>query len=343
MPKLSVIIPVYNREKYLKCCIDSLLNQTFKDIEFIFVDDGSTDKSLEILEKYKQLNKDKIKIIKNDKNMGPGYSRNRGLEVVYSNYVGFVDSDDYIDSNMYEIMYNQAINNHDDIVQIKRNLIWHGIDLSFMMRKNNLNSGIFNPKENKNIILESSPNCCDKIFKRELIGDNKFPENLKWEDLPFSMLLMMLSNTVEFLNDSYYHYRMEHNNTTITDLKKINNNILDIFDVCDILEQKLKENNIIDNYEEELRTLQIVNSLTRVRDLGFIKIPLEKKKELINLLIMLINKKYGNWENNDWFINKLQNSFVYNFRFQQVLKYYEKSYSDSMNECDLKQKIKTLL
>lgn len=105
MPKLSVIVPVYNVEKYLKECINSIINQTLKDIEIICVNDGSTDNSLKILEELSQLD-NRIKII-NKENGGLASARNAGMKVASGEYYTFIDSDDFIDTNAYETVINK--------------------------------------------------------------------------------------------------------------------------------------------------------------------------------------------------------------------------------------------
>ncbi len=106
MPKVSVIVPVYKVEKFLPRCLDSLINQTLKDIEIICINDGSPDNSLQILEEYAQKDS-RIKVI-NQENSGPSISRNRGIELAQGEYIGFIDSDDWIDLNFYEKLYETA-------------------------------------------------------------------------------------------------------------------------------------------------------------------------------------------------------------------------------------------
>jgi len=115
MIKVSVIVPVYNVEKLLKRCIDSLLGQTLQEIEIIAVDDGSTDSSLAILENYAKQNK-KLKCI-GKKNGGLSDARNHGLPYATGEYVGYVDSDDFVDPDMYETMYDKAKEHGSDIVE----------------------------------------------------------------------------------------------------------------------------------------------------------------------------------------------------------------------------------
>ena len=114
MPKISIIVPVYNVEQYINRCIDSLLGQTLKDIEIILVDDGSPDQCPQICDEYARKDS-RIKVI-HKKNNGLGYARNSGLELATGEYIAFVDSDDYVNINMYEKLYNETINNNFDIV-----------------------------------------------------------------------------------------------------------------------------------------------------------------------------------------------------------------------------------
>ena len=106
-PEISIIVPVYNVEKYLKRCIDSILNQSFTDFELILVDDGSTDNSGEIIDEY-AIKDERIKVIHKE-NGGLSSARNVGIEYSKGNYIAFVDSDDYINKNMYKILYKNAI------------------------------------------------------------------------------------------------------------------------------------------------------------------------------------------------------------------------------------------
>lgn len=111
--KISVIVAVYNTEKYIEKCLRSLLNQTYQNLEIIVVDDGSTDNSKEVLKKYSH--NDKIKLIYNKKNSGLSYSRNVGLENATGDYIGYIDSDDYVDLDYYEKLIQAIIENKADI------------------------------------------------------------------------------------------------------------------------------------------------------------------------------------------------------------------------------------
>ena len=100
--KVSIIVPVYNNEKYLRRCLESLVNQSLKDIEIILINDCSTDKSIDILNGYEEKYSEKITLINLNENKRPGGARNRGIEAAKGEYLGFVDSDDYVEKDMYE-------------------------------------------------------------------------------------------------------------------------------------------------------------------------------------------------------------------------------------------------
>ena len=343
MPKISVIVPVYNASKYLNTCLDSLLMQNLKDLEIILIDDNSKDDSLKILEMYKDKYPDKIKLFTNLENKGPGFSRNIGLKHATGDYIGFVDSDDYIEKDMYNLMYQRAKINDDDIVITGLDLRYLNLDMSFFGRKVKLDTGIFHPMVKKDIIVNSRPSCCNKLFKGTLIGDHKFPESYKWEDYPFVILLMALSNKIEVLDRMQYHYRINLNGTTCGDMKNINSRLLDIFDVSDSLEDKFKKYCIEDIFKEELQTIQIANCLCRARDLVFKNIPYQEKRELINLILNLIEVKYGNWQDNPWYIKQKEDSLFYNLRMSFVEKCADGFDRDLKDEEEIKKKIKKFL
>ncbi|WP_434275936.1 glycosyltransferase family 2 protein, partial [Aliarcobacter cryaerophilus] len=175
-PIISVVIPVYNSELYLQRCIDSILNQTFKNFEAIFVNDGSTDNSLEILNYYKSLD-NRIKII-NQENCGTGEARNNGLRNALGEYILFVDSDDTIELLMLEKMYKKALEEDSDIVVCGNNKIsLNGNKIKDFSYKNINENNIFS------LILSFKirSSTWDKLYKKNIFFINNvyFPENLK--------------------------------------------------------------------------------------------------------------------------------------------------------------------
>ena len=182
MVKVSVIVPAYNAEKYIDKCLESLINQTLKDIEIIVVNDGSKDNTLEKINKYSDK---RIKLLNLKENKGIGHARNEGIKKALGEYIGFVDSDDYVDKNMFEKMYEKASKEKLDIVVC-----------DFYKQIENTNQTIkeiipnfknTTLKNNSNLLLDINLAPWNKIYKRKLIVDNKihFDEKLKYEDVPF--------------------------------------------------------------------------------------------------------------------------------------------------------------
>ncbi len=217
--KVSIIIPVYNVEKYLAKCLDSIINQTLKDIEIICVNDGSTDNSLEILTDYAI--SDSRVIIINQKNAGLSAARNTGIDAATGEYIGFVDSDDWVDTNFYENLYNEAVNNQCDIAVagIIRHYKQQNIyDLKF------INSQI-SDNLNSKFKLSDTPDCSyvwNKIYKTAKIKEHnlKFPVGKYYEDQYFTPLAFLKSDKLITVPEIFYHYR-RHSNSIV---KKTKNN-----------------------------------------------------------------------------------------------------------------------
>lgn len=208
-PKVSVIVPVYNVEKYLKQCLDSIVNQTYKNLEIIIVNDGTKDNSMKIVEEY--LQDKRIKVI-NKKNGGLGSARNRGIEEATGDYISFVDSDDYIDLNMYEKLINVIrgeeiiIFNHsrfDDITGeiVKKNYTKESKMKKLEKRINYLYSNIEN-------------SCWNKIYKADFIKKNKFRfMEILYEDVCWNIEVFYKAEKVRLLNEDFYFYRVNRKNS----------------------------------------------------------------------------------------------------------------------------------
>lgn len=347
MIKVSIILPVYNTGKYLKKCLDSLVNQSLEEIEIIAIDDESKDNSLEILKAYQSIYGDKLKVIANEKNLGAGATRNKGLEIVNGEYIGFVDSDDYINLDMMEFLYREADKNeHPDIVRCGYRPFIGKIDATFLTTKRTVtDNSILLPKENKDYICTEYPGSCNKIMRRDLIKETRFPEGLKWEDYPFNTFLLGKADRVLFLNDVKYHYRVNLSGTTINDIIRPQKRILDIFVVADILEQNYKNSGLYDMFKDEIRSSQIMNCMQRLRDILFsLKLSSNDRKLLINKLLNLIEIKYGDWQTSNAYVRQKQIDRFYRLRME----YIEKNIADeklrqSDDEDETKEKIKTIM
>lgn len=206
--KVSVIVPVYNCEKYIRECIESLINQTLKECEFIFVNDGSIDKSKEIIEEYAKKD-NRIKLI-NQKNSGVSVARNTGLKNAVGEYIGFVDGDDYIDKYYYEKLYNVAMKNNCDIVVCDWKNKTSSLSLPFEKNKV-LNKKYITENIYPYFIQHEGMNSVwNKIFKNEVIKENKveFPIGIKLgEDAIFNIKAFTYLKNIFYLDYKGYFYR----------------------------------------------------------------------------------------------------------------------------------------
>lgn len=216
MPKISVIVPVYNVENYLRACIDSILNQTFTDFEIILVDDGSPDDSGRICDEYSS-NESRIYTI-HKKNGGLASARNAGIDAALGEYITFVDSDDFVDID-YLMNYYNAFNNYDvDIVHTGLRYLPSGKELKEGFPVNKVLSGIemieATPELSKNIAIPFSVRYC---FKRNFLNNNnlRFNENIKYaEDTPFNIVAISKAKSMICVDSISYNYVSRINSIT---------------------------------------------------------------------------------------------------------------------------------
>ena len=238
---ISIIIPVYNTDKYLKKCIDSIISQTYKNIEIILVNDGSTDNSKKICEEYVKKDK-RIKLL-NKENGGQGSAKNTGIQHATGKYIGFVDSDDYIDEDMYEVLYNLCIKNHADISMIAFNKVIDGkIVKTIDFNEKTMVLDRFNAMKELLLDYEIKSYNWNKLYKKELFEETKFSEDLKYEDIEINAKLFTKINKLVYKKIPKYYY-VQRNNSTVN--CKSYNNLKDYVTVTKRRYEFLK-----DRYEE---------------------------------------------------------------------------------------------
>ena len=200
MIKVSVIVPVFNTASYLKRCLDSLLAQTLKEIEIICVNDGSTDNSLDILHEYQEKDT-RIKVL-SQTNQGQSVARNNGITEATGEYIGFIDSDDYIDPDYYEVLYHCATQHHADIAVAKTKILDNRLTpLEFA--SNDISYNFCDSVQRL-----SNGSACDKIFKRSLCNTHQlqFPQHLYFEDNVFLIKALFFSKITVFTDKVTYYY-----------------------------------------------------------------------------------------------------------------------------------------
>lgn len=257
--KLSIIIPTYNCEKYIKKCIDSIMIQTYKNIEIIIIDDGSTDDTFNICD-IESKKDSRVKIYRK-KNGGVSSARNLGIEKSTGNYILFMDSDDYIESNTIEECFKIIKDNNVDLLKFgyyrecgkyKKMYKFSTITNKAINKTEYYNNNVYN-----NLVSSSDfYNIWNVIIKKEIISELRFNENIKYgEDYLFMAELLLKSNSIYFNNNSFYHYCINNNAVTqnykneaflkkINDICFVNNEIIKLFKEDNI---KLDKEHIYDN------------------------------------------------------------------------------------------------
>lgn len=317
--KISVIIPVYNVEKYLPTCINSILNQSFKEFEIICIDDNSTDSSNQILSYFTHKD-NRIKIIKNSTNLGPGYSRNIAITLAKGEYIQFLDSDDWLDQNSLEETYNEA-KKYDADVLIYKLINFDDEKEEFFKSEyysmDNLNiiyDKVMNYKEIGDEIIFNIPNSpCNKIFKKSFLIKNTiyFPESLIHEDNPFFFRTMYESDSIVFKDKYYYNRRRRQNSiTTNKDIK-----LLSTIKIAEIVLNNFIDQNLYDYSKEHL-----LNYLVSIMIKKYYYIDNESKEKYFNSM----KKK----------IYKFDNEYNLKNDFEEYLTFNNKKYYHLINESE---------
>jgi len=246
MAKISVIVPIYNVEKYLKECLDSIINQTFQDIEIILINDGSTDNSLQIMQEYAK-NDSRIIII-NQENKGQSISRNSGIKYATSKYLSFIDADDFIEKSMFEKLYKKKKKENSDIIKCRYRRVKENSSYTSIVSK-------INNFENKDsffkdiLSLNSLSVIWDGLYKKELFVSNslEFPI-MYYEDVAFCFKLFFYAKKISISDDILYNWRQRDGSIT----RSINNQqIKDIFKIFDITYDFLIKNSCYKQYKTE--------------------------------------------------------------------------------------------
>lgn len=246
--KLSIIVPVYNVRSFLPACLDSLLNQTIDDYEIILIDDGSTDGSADIIRDY-QLRYPQLIRSKFIDNGGQGRARNFGIDMAEGDYLGFVDSDDWITPDMYEKLYTKAVGSNADIV------VCDFMEKFPDGRENYLKAAM---QDNR---LASAGSACNKIFRSSMIENLRFPHGLWYEDFYFSAIMLLKSRRTEFVPEPLYIYRRGQESTMHNNNARKN---LDIITIMDMLAEFMLPRGLEDEFEFFLINHIGIDSINRL-------------------------------------------------------------------------------
>jgi glycosyltransferase involved in cell wall biosynthesis len=250
MSKISIIIPIYNAEKYLEQCLDSVVNQTLKDIEIICINDGSTDNSVIIIEKFLHKNK-QLKII-NKKNGGYGSACNAGLASADGEYIAIVEPDDFVKLDMYEKLYYQAKELNVDIVKSSFWMYFDDENGDEWMNKIRWTKDIKPPSKVFNIVdypvfFYHHPSIWSAIYKKSFLDEKHICFNevkgAGWVDNLFNMKVLIQAKNISWIPQAYYYYR-QTNADASSNLKDYNipiNRVTEMFDFIEQYPEKYKK------------------------------------------------------------------------------------------------------
>lgn len=293
MAKVSIIIPAYNIENYIERCILSCINQTFKDIEIIVVNDGSTDKTLDKINKLKS--KDNRIVVIDKKNEGSMEARKSGWNIAKGEYILFVDGDDYIDKDAIEILYSKAKKENYDVVcykfliEDKDGMIRKGLDKEINKNNNTrLLDLLFQGKINHSM--------CLKFLKKDFITNNQieFPSDFSFgEDLAFVYTFSMYNPTFAIIDEYLYHYCRRDGSLDIA----INEKTTEITQALSFVRKQLIKNNLYQKYREEFEYMAYMQSYY------------SRRKYIFNNKNKISRKLFYNWRKLKININAKNNKF----------------------------------
>ncbi|BCJ93365.1 hypothetical protein acsn021_09340 [Anaerocolumna cellulosilytica] len=281
--KVSIIVPVYNVEKYLVNCMESMVNQTLQEIEIITVNDGSPDNSIKILEKYEQKYPGKVRVYTTE-NRGVSHARNYGIDRAQGDYIMFVDSDDYIELNMAEKLYKKAITDNNDLVMCARCNVYE-VEGKTELKKKAIK--IFSMNQNFKMIdrkfeyVHASPFPWDKLFKRSLLDDIRFPEGIRFEDLVVAFGALAKAESIGVVPEPLYYYRKT---TQVGFLNSFSEATKDIVKAFALLFDYMKRHDLFDEFKEELEYICVRHFFYRYESFYA-----DEKKGQLKLKIDIIN------------------------------------------------------
>ena len=283
-PKISIIVPVYKVEPYIHKCVDSILNQTFKDFELILVDDGSPDNCGKICDEYAKKD-NRIKVIHKE-NGGQATARNAALDIAKGAYIGFVDSDDYIEPDMYELLYSMCIENNCDIANCSSTI--------YFKNRVQVNGGhnlmIHDTKEAMKVATEGLlyDECLwTKLIKKELFNELRIPEGIAYEDTAFTYKLIDRAKKVCCKGEAKYNYIKREDSTMDRAIKNVKIDAVLVYEemykfmeerypeLCDLVALKLANN-----------SLSVMNLMIRHGDF-------KKHKESYLKVARILNSKFN--------------------------------------------------
>lgn len=294
-PKVSVIVPVYNVEQYLARCLDSLVHQTLQEIEIIVVNDGTKDNSQVIIDQYVKSYSSKVfGFIK--ENGGLGDARNFGIKHARADYIGFVDSDDYVVHTMFEKLYSKAIETESDLVLCDIEYVWE----ESKNRKYLAGLRILEGVDRRKLLYLSPLFAWNKLYRSDLIILNglTFPQKLWYEDIPVTVPIFAVAKNVSYVNEVLIYYVQRSNSIMGT---KNSAKLHDIFEVLMQVYDFYKKENLLHIYHDEIEYL-FIEQLMLYGSFRFYRS--KSSAVLMKDALKIMNAYFPKWRRNNY-INTL--------------------------------------
>jgi len=302
--KVSVIVPVYNTSKYLRRCADHLVKQTIDEIEIIFVNDGSTDDSLEILKDYEKRFPKRVRVVSKE-NGGQATARNLGIKLATGDYIGFADSDDYIEEASYKKMYEAITKNDADYCECYFHFIE---DKDGNYKELPRRGDVRDYKSNKDMFINPQVSPWNKLYRASILKDNdiQFPEGLIYEDTAFFIKTLPYIKKTVYVEDPFVHYFLRTGSTMNSMSLKSQKKVADIIPVLEDIISFFKDNNFYDEYEKELEyfisKILLCSNISRIGRVTNKKL----KKELISNTFRTLNIWFPNYKKNSYYQGKIK-------------------------------------
>ncbi len=307
-PKVSVIVPVYNTEQYLRKCMDSLVNQTLQEVEIVVINDGSKDSSADIIAEYIERYPEKI-IYRSQENSGQAVARNKALELCHGEYIGFLDSDDFVRPEMYLQMYEKALAEDADYIACgytdltyengKEIELQHYVASKVAVKTEDMFQGAL-----------VSPFL--HLYRRSVMEQSKvrFPEGVIYEDTAFYLNLIPYIHKVAVIEEPLA-FRVRHKNstTTIFQAEKVGQ----IFPVLDNALEFYRRNHFYKQYQNELTYFCVrVLLCSSMQRISKVSDKVERKK-LVDRTLEYVEQEFPNYRQNPYFNGGLQNLYMKSF------------------------------
>lgn len=305
---VSVVMPVYNTEKYLKRCLDALVNQTIphSELEIIAVNDGSTDNSPAILSEYAGKYPELIKVY-NKTNGGQATARNLGIRMAKGDYIGFADSDDYVDVTMFDKLYKLALSENADLVECHYHSMLElptkeGEQLQY--KEIGTRGTITSHEDVRELFLNPQVSPWNKLYRKSILVDNDvfFPEGMIYEDTAFYIKSLPFIKKHAYLDEALVYYSVRPSSTMTKNLGK---KVGDIFNVLDDIKEFYRRRNLLGDYKDELEyfcvKIAFCSNLSRIGRVknGYLR------RELLDKTFAYVRKNYPDYRKNRFFVGKI--------------------------------------